>query len=46
MRDLSYDAAMSRKNEIMKKAVGIDYEKFISSEIVFDYERMMQEVGY
>jgi len=37
---------MSRKNEIMKKAVGIDYEEFIQTPISFDYERMMSEVGY
>ena len=46
MRDLSYDAVISRKNEIMKKAVGIDYEKFMISDLVFDYEKMMDEVGY
>src|SRR6056297_2201453 len=37
---------MSRKNEIMKKAVGIDYERFTSGNIAFDYEKMMSEVGY
>ncbi|KXG78696.1 Tryptophan synthase beta chain [Fervidicola ferrireducens] len=45
-RDMSYDAVMKRKNEIMKKAVGIDYQIFESGSIAFDYERMMQEVGY
>ncbi|WP_066350570.1 2-amino-4-oxopentanoate thiolase subunit OrtB [Fervidicola ferrireducens] len=43
---MSYDAVMKRKNEIMKKAVGIDYQIFESGSIAFDYERMMQEVGY
>ncbi|WP_073255039.1 2-amino-4-oxopentanoate thiolase subunit OrtB [Caldanaerovirga acetigignens] len=43
---MSYDAVMKRKNEIMKKAVGIDYQVFESGCIAFDYERMMQEVGY
>ncbi|WP_143145375.1 2-amino-4-oxopentanoate thiolase subunit OrtB [Tepidibacter thalassicus] len=37
---------MSRKNEIMKNAVGIDYEKFESGSIAFDYEKMMRETGY
>jgi len=37
---------MDRKNEIMKKAVGIDYERFTSGNIAFDYEKMMSEVGY
>ncbi len=41
-----YQAVMARKNEIMKKAVGINYEQFSQSEIAFDYELMMSEVGY
>ena len=28
VRDNSYEAVMSRRNEIMKKAVGIDYVDF------------------
>lgn len=42
----SYEAVMSRKNEIMKKAVGIDYSKFESGSISFDFEKMMHETGY
>ncbi|MDM8533357.1 2-amino-4-oxopentanoate thiolase subunit OrtB [Clostridiaceae bacterium HSG29] len=42
----SYEAVMSRKNEIMKKAVGIDYSQFESGSIAFDYEDMMKKVGY
>lgn len=45
-RDLSYAAVMGRKNEIMKKAIGIDYSVFESGSIAFDYERMMREAGY
>ncbi len=45
-RDMSYDAVMSRKNEIMKASLGIDYEDYIQSPIAFDYERMMAETGY
>ena len=45
-RDMSYSAVMSRKNEIMKKAIGIDYSLFESGGISFDYERMMREAGY
>lgn len=41
-----YQSVMSRKNEIMKKAVGINYDEFIQTTISFDYERMMSEVGY
>lgn len=45
MKDLSYDAVMRRRNEIMKKSVGIDYEKYTISDVAFDYERMMNEVA-
>lgn len=44
--DMSYSGVMSRKNEIMKKAIGIDYLVFESGSISFDYERMMKEAGY
>lgn len=46
MQNNSYEAVMSRKNEIMKKAVGIDYSKFEFEGIGFDYEKMMKETGY
>jgi cysteine synthase len=42
----AYEAVMSRKNEIMKKAVGIDYSQFESGTIAFDFEKMMHETGY
>lgn len=41
-----YRSVMSRKNEIMKTSVGIDYQKFESGAIAFDYERLMREAGY
>ncbi len=46
MRDLSYQAVMSRKNEIMKNAIGIDYSAFEFGRIAFDYEGMMEKVAY
>jgi cysteine synthase len=45
-KDMSYKGVMSRKNEIMKKAVGIDYDRFEGEGIAFDYEKMMRETGY
>ncbi|MGC8705112.1 MAG: 2-amino-4-oxopentanoate thiolase subunit OrtB [Athalassotoga sp.] len=41
-----YEEIIKRKNEIIKKAVGIDYSKFEIEGIAFDYERMMKEVSY
>ncbi len=45
-KDMSYEVVMSRRQEIMKKAVGIDYDSFESGNIKFDYEKMMRETGY
>lgn len=45
-RDVSYDAVMARKNEIMKSSMQLDYDDFIQSPIAFDYEGMMQATGY
>ncbi|MBA1334121.1 MAG: 2-amino-4-ketopentanoate thiolase, beta subunit [Firmicutes bacterium] len=45
-RDNSYIGVMARKNEIMKRAVGIDYDAYCLGELSFDYERMMEETGY
>lgn len=45
-KDMSYEAVMARRPEIMKKAVGIDYQTFESGSVAFDYERMMRETGY
>lgn len=41
-----YASVMGRKAEIMLRSVGIDYSKFESGSIAFDYEKMMKETGY
>lgn len=41
-----YDSVMARKQEVMKAAIGIDYSRFESGSMAFDYERMMRETGY
>ena len=43
---MSYMGVMSRRNEIMKQSVGIDYSAFETGGIAFDYEKMMLEAGY
>ncbi len=45
-RDNSYSAVMARKPEIIRAAVGIDYSRFESGSIAFDYEGMMASTGY
>lgn len=43
---MSYQAVMSRRNEIMKASVGIDYNTYEYGLLAFDYEKMMKEAGY
>ncbi|HPE69940.1 MAG TPA: 2-amino-4-oxopentanoate thiolase subunit OrtB [Thermotogota bacterium] len=43
---MEYSEVMARKNQVMKNAVGIDYARFEKQGIHFDYERMMEQVGY
>ncbi len=45
MNKQSYEAVMARQNEIMGKALGIDYQKYERGGMVFDYEAMMDDVG-
>ncbi len=42
----TYQAVMDRKNEIMKKSVGIDYSEYEQEGIGFDFELMMNSQGY
>lgn len=42
----SYTAIMDRKAEIMRTSVGIDYDKYITGPLSFDYEGMLSDTGY
>ncbi len=46
MTHTSYQEVMSRKVEIMKRALGLDYGEFELGGIAFDYEEMMRKAGY
>lgn len=46
MKGRTYSEVMARKNEIMKKALGLDYDEFEGKGISFDYEKMMNKAGY
>ena len=45
-RELTYTAVMSRKGEIMRTSVGIDYERYATGALSFDYEGMLAGTGY
>jgi len=42
----SYQAVMARKNEIMRKSVGIDYQQYEHDYISFDYEKMLKDSDF
>lgn len=41
-----YEEVMSRKNQIMIKSVGMDFDKYERGNVAFDYEGMMRDIGY
>ncbi len=41
-----YDSVMGRSNEIMKEALGLDYNDFEKGGVKFDYEALMKATGY
>ncbi len=41
-----YNSVMGRSNEIMKEALGLDYNEFESGSVAFDYEALMKSTGY
>jgi len=45
-RDTGYEAVLSRKGEIIKASAGIDFSKFESGGLAFDYEGMLRSTGY
>jgi 2-amino-4-ketopentanoate thiolase beta subunit len=41
-----FDEIMARRGEIMRRALGMDYQQFERSPIAFDYEAMMSDHGF
>jgi 2-amino-4-ketopentanoate thiolase beta subunit len=46
LTDSQYQALLDRRSEIMRRSVGIDYETFRRGRLAWDYEGLMQSVGY
>ncbi len=42
----SFAAVMSRRGEIISRALGLDYSRFERGPLAFDYEGMMEKTGY
>ena len=46
VKDKSFDAVMARKSEILMGSLGIDFSKFEKGKLAFDYEGLMESIGY
>ena len=46
MTSSSYKSLLSRRAELMRRSVGIDYERFHKGGLAWDYEGLMGAVGY
>lgn len=42
----SYPSIMAQRDEIMRASVGIDYARYASGILAFDYERLIADTGY
>jgi 2-amino-4-ketopentanoate thiolase beta subunit len=42
----SYASVMLKKDQIMKDSLNLDYDRYKISDIIFDYEKMMNDQGY
>jgi len=45
-KDMSYNGVMSRKNDILKQAIGLDFTQFELGGVAFDYEGLMKNASY
>lgn len=46
MKHTGYAEVMAQKPEIMRRSVGIDYDRYTTGALSFDYEAMMTATGY
>jgi cysteine synthase len=43
---LGYEEIMGRRSEIVRDAIGLDYEQYKTGALAFDYERLLADTGY
>ena len=46
MPEESYAAIMAQRPEIMRASIGLDYERYATGVLAFDYERLLADTGY
>ena len=43
---MGYEAVMARRDDIVRQSVGIDYGRYATGRLAFDYERLLTDTGY
>jgi cysteine synthase len=43
---LGYQEIMARRAEIMRQSIGLDYDRYATGALSFDYERLLADTGY
>ena len=46
MKDQSYASVMARRDAIVRASVGLDYARYATGALAFDYERLLADTGY
>jgi 2-amino-4-ketopentanoate thiolase beta subunit len=44
--DTGYQAILSQRSDIMRESIGLDYARYASGALAFDYERLLADAGY
>ncbi|MEN8197790.1 MAG: pyridoxal-phosphate dependent enzyme, partial [Pseudomonadota bacterium] len=44
--NLGYEQIMAIKGEIVRDAIGLDYGRYATGAVAFDYERLLADTGY
>jgi cysteine synthase len=44
--DFIYAAIMAERDEIMRRSIGLDYGRYATGAVAFDYERLLADTGY
>lgn len=42
----TYTEVMARRGEIVRRSIGLDYERYTTGALAFDYERLLADTGY
>jgi cysteine synthase len=42
----SYSEVMARRGEIVRRSIGLDYERYATGALAFDYEALLADTGY